>query len=648
VLKQFVTFLFVCFFVAQGYESYSQTNLNSYENNYSIEHFYDEISETKTLLEQDLFHCRSKAAEIYIKTNAIYEKTNILGYKEIALEAAFLYAVTFTKDYKFHKAHNIYESVRSDAAKFGFLRLVALVSNAYGASYYTLEYYDLAEKEFNIALKTAEFIGDSSIQGIVIGNMGMLMLSSGNHYAAIEYFDKSLKYCHNSGRISGEIIWLANTAITYLELERYDDAQYYFLRAIKLAEENEMMRLVCMSYMYMADLKSKSSNYQEAIMYAQKAILMAKDVERHDVLHGSYTILTAVYDSIGNLDSAFYYAKKSIEMGELLSADEHDFQKAEVLSAERFRNENKQLEIEKNYQKQIIDKSKTQSIYLLIVIMLVIIVLIILFISHRNRVRINNLLNKKNEDLNSTVLDLKLSEKQLTVANNAKDKFIGILSHDVLTPISSIKNALDGIVNNYGSYDNDYMFSLLNNARAETKELQSLINNILKWASFREKKFDFTPKLIDLHILSVRTISQLEGMAARNNINIENDVEEGSIVFADPKMITAVLRNLLSNAIKFSKQNSIIKVYSRSSDDELSVFVQDYGLGMTESDVQKLFRLDVDNKTIGVSKNKGTGLGLLLCMEILKMNTGKIHVESELGKGSVFSFTLKKNNRKNE
>ncbi len=618
-----------------------------YDEKYSLEHFKDEISDTKALLEKDLLHCRNKAANIYLRANAIFERTKIVDYKEVALEAAFLYAVTFAKDLKVHTAHSLYEIIRGEALKYGFYRIVALVSNAFGASFFGLEYYDLAAKEFNIALKTAEYINDSIIQAIAIGNMGILMLSvekydSANYYSALEYFNKSLLFNSSNDRVSGRIVSYTNIAITYLELNKYEEAEENFLNAISLAEENEMIRLACTSYMHMAELKKKNLEFNKSIEFARIAIKTAKEVDRLDVLHGSYTILAEVYDSLENNDSAYYYAIKSIEIGELLSISDHEFQKAEVLSAERFRNENKQLEIEKIYQNQIITKSKTQSIYLLLVIILVIIVLIILFISHRNRVRINNLLNEKNEDLNSTVIDLRFSENQLKLANSAKDKFIGILSHDIMTPISSINNLTEGMVDSFEIYDMDSLYSMLKNLNNEASGLKRFIRAILQWVSYHEKKVSFKPMQMNLVEVVYSTISLLEQFAQKKEVEIINKLEEEVFVFADPEMISAVIRNLLVNAIKFSDNKSKVELYVVEDKHKVTLCIKDYGIGIGEDDVKKLFKIETDNKVVGKSKSKGSGLGLLLCKEIISINHGEISVESKLGQGSIFSFTLNK------
>ena len=114
------------------------------------------------------------------------------------------------------------------------------------------------------------------------------------------------------------------------------------------------------------------------------------------------------------------------------------------------------------------------------------------------------------------------------------------------------------------------------------------------------------------------------------------------MVFGDENMISLIIRNLVSNAIKFSNPGDEIKVNADVVDGYITISIEDNGIGMSKEDLEKLFRIDVNTTTIGKSKEKGTGLGLILCKEFVEKNGGKIWVESELGKGSIFSFTLKK------
>jgi signal transduction histidine kinase len=105
-------------------------------------------------------------------------------------------------------------------------------------------------------------------------------------------------------------------------------------------------------------------------------------------------------------------------------------------------------------------------------------------------------------------------------------------------------------------------------------------------------------------------------------------------------MITTVVRNLITNAIKFTPENGEITVFAEKTENEVIVAVRDTGIGISDEDKQILFRIDVHHTTIGTSQEKGTGLGLILCKEFVEKHGGKIWVESEIGKGSTFKFTI--------
>jgi signal transduction histidine kinase len=114
-------------------------------------------------------------------------------------------------------------------------------------------------------------------------------------------------------------------------------------------------------------------------------------------------------------------------------------------------------------------------------------------------------------------------------------------------------------------------------------------------------------------------------------------------VFADKAMINTILRNLISNAIKFTYPGGQIIISAEKMPDELKISISDNGIGIKKEAIGKLLRIDENNTRIGTQNERGTGLGLILCKEFIEKHQGKIWVESELGKGSKFSFTIPKN-----
>ena len=125
-------------------------------------------------------------------------------------------------------------------------------------------------------------------------------------------------------------------------------------------------------------------------------------------------------------------------------------------------------------------------------------------------------------------------------------------------------------------------------------------------------------------------------------ITIKNNIREGTNINIDGNMIINVIRNLVSNAIKFTPNGGNITINSSNGDKEIIISVQDSGIGLSKETINKLFRIDTQVTTIGTNDEKGTGLGLILCKEFVEKHGGRIWVESEVGKGSTFYFTLPK------
>ena len=129
-------------------------------------------------------------------------------------------------------------------------------------------------------------------------------------------------------------------------------------------------------------------------------------------------------------------------------------------------------------------------------------------------------------------------------------------------------------------------------------------------------------------------------MASGKNIILSSSFSENLTFLADKNMIITILRNLISNAIKFTNNNGKVEIRTRKKKKQIEFSVSDNGIGITKENLDKLFRIDVSLSTRGTQNEKGSGLGLFLCKDFVEKHNGKICVESEQGKGSIFKFTL--------
>jgi len=168
----------------------------------------------------------------------------------------------------------------------------------------------------------------------------------------------------------------------------------------------------------------------------------------------------------------------------------------------------------------------------------------------------------------------------------------------------------------------------------------NLVDNLLTWAKTQAEEIKYKPENLDLKPIVEESLMVLYPTASHKEIKLINSVSDDIVVCADPDMLKTILRNLVQNAIKFTESNGKIDINAVSNPDHIEISVTDNGVGITEENQQKLFGTDLNFSMQGTENESGTGLGLMLCKEFVEKHGGKIWVESQVGKGSKFLFTL--------
>ena len=242
------------------------------------------------------------------------------------------------------------------------------------------------------------------------------------------------------------------------------------------------------------------------------------------------------------------------------------------------------------------------------------------------------------EEFNQLLLK---SQKRLKESNQTKDKFFNIIAHDLKGPFTSFLAITEILSNDPESITEDQKTHFLKSLNNSAVYLESLLENLLQWARTQSGTLEVNLRCVKVHDMVKQNLKIILANAQNSKIRLINDVDEDAMVLADSNLVNTILRNLLSNAVKFSKPGGQVKLSSRKVDAKYLEFsVSDRGIGIAQDDLPKLFRIDSNTKTIGESTEKGTGFGLILSKDFVEKLGGKIIVESELGKGSVFRFTL--------
>ncbi len=237
---------------------------------------------------------------------------------------------------------------------------------------------------------------------------------------------------------------------------------------------------------------------------------------------------------------------------------------------------------------------------------------------------------------------LEESEERLKQLNGSKDKFFSIISHDLRSPFTSITGYSEVILDDIDDLSKEEIKEFAGSIHKSAKNIQNLLENLLQWSRMQTGGIKYNPSNINLSDVVEEIVDLYQVNAARKKITLINELDNEYPVKADKFMLNTVLRNLVSNSIKFTRKYGTISISATENTDkkEIEITVTDTGLGMSEEIKNKLFKIDEHVSTKGTEKEKGTGLGLILSKEFVEKHGGKIWVESELGIGSKFKFTI--------
>ncbi len=244
-----------------------------------------------------------------------------------------------------------------------------------------------------------------------------------------------------------------------------------------------------------------------------------------------------------------------------------------------------------------------------------------------------------------THLQLKFAQDKLQEANAAKDRFFSIIAHDLKGPFNSLLGYSEFLINYWDNQTEEKRKEFVKTINLQSDRLYRMLENLLDWSRMQLGKMELQPVKIKLHLLTASNLLILKPLAEKKKIELHLDVPKNTSAYGDSNMISTVIRNLISNAVKFTHPEGEIRITCRSDYQNKDgnfheITVSDTGVGISDENIAKLFRIDGHFSTYGTEKEVGTGLGLILCKEFVEKNDGRLWVTSEDGQGSNFSFTV--------
>ena len=519
----------------------------------------------------------------------------------------------------FNKALDYALKAKEESEALGHRKCHASALVSIARVHRNLNEYEKALFNYKKAMEILQQLGNKGDVAMMFNNMANVYWYKKKYHKALDYYSQGLEMMKNLERERGIALLMFNIARVYNETGKYRQALQNDREALKIYEKlgdkggiADVLRGLGQDY-------GRLKEYAKAFDYLDESLNMATKLGRKDITRNIYTEYTHIYEAMGDYKNALFYHKKFKEISDkILNEDSRkriDHLQV-VYDVEKKEKEN-QLEL---------DRQKLLRNFLALVSVLVIIIALATY----NRYRIK----KKAEQA------LRLSEQKLKKMNAAKDRLFTIIAHDLGSPLNSLLLSSAHLKNHFQSLDEQDLKEFIHNIYRQTRDMADLLENLLQWAMVRIGKMEQNPETLDLRLLADETVEQVKFMAQKKKIHLVSHIMEDTPAWADKHMMKAVMRNLLSNAVKYTPPGGEIKITSKDTGNRVEITVSDNGVGIDKEKKERLFKEEIHESTRGTIKEKGTGLGLVLCKEFVEKNGGEIRVQSQPDRGSHFSFTL--------
>jgi len=258
---------------------------------------------------------------------------------------------------------------------------------------------------------------------------------------------------------------------------------------------------------------------------------------------------------------------------------------------------------------------------------------------------LNDKLSDSNQKLTETNIQLSRVNKELTNAIETREKIFSVFTDDLFGSIGSIFGLSGKIVRTAESLLNDTFVKTAVNIQRSASYTQKIIENLLGWIKLQSGSIEPSPDIIPLNKIVERSIFPLKQQASDKHIVIHSNINENELVFVDENMADTIFQHIIGNALKYCLSGDSISISSKNLGDYEEIKIVDTGLGISEENQRKLFKINNTVKENGTAGEKGAGLGLIICKELIKKLNGKIWITSQMGKGTTVSLTVPKHRR---
>ncbi|WP_421893414.1 tetratricopeptide repeat-containing sensor histidine kinase [Marinoscillum sp.] len=463
-----------------------------------------------------------------------------------------------------------------------------------------------------------------------------------NYDSAIYCFENCVKAGKNSKMLVHESWGYSGLGEIYKKQGRYDKSREYQMESLKLEEQIGNTAGVLQSYILMGSLEKQLGNLEAAENYLKKAAAMPELEADFLSQRNLYQEMVQLYETTGEVSKAYQSYRKHVAAVDSIKNSE-DLAVINELN-EKYESEKKANEIitlqkESELNRLILDKERNQKWLFGGASILFLILSVAMIFGYFQLKKSKNQIDKQNQLVTKINKALNRSQDELLAANKTKDKFFALVAHDLRGPVTSMQG-IGRMLSFYRKKGDEHRINqLIEQVDQSSASVNHLLDNLLQWALSQTNGLNFQPEVFETKGLVEECMTIFtEGMKAKE-ITITVEQEADLMVEADYNMISTVLRNLLSNALKFSPIGGVIQLSVSEREDCAEITVTDSGQGMPEETIRKIQGNEPVESTRGTQDEKGTGLGLVLCREFIRLHGQELSISSS-DRGTSISFQL--------
>ncbi|ABQ04474.1 tetratricopeptide repeat-containing sensor histidine kinase [Flavobacterium johnsoniae] len=537
-------------------------------------------------------------------------------------------AITFKKEIHFNKAQYYFEENNWDSTLVYSMKHLSSSGNKELNDYcHYFRGFSLNEKKlFTEAKSELKLISkDFTFYPLVNKVLGEISLQLKEFEKAIEYFNAIEKYPYSSKQGFKVSTIYQNIGVCYLHLNKFKKAEEYLFKSKKIGEQEKDNEALIYIYMNIANLYYLQYQDAKAIPYFEKAYLYSKKTKNFDKKESTAFNMAMVEENKGDLKKALEYRKEAEQWKDSVHNQNKIWAVADF--EKKFAVAQKQKEIKVLQVENKLKNTQRNALFFSAIALLLILTGGVYLYAQR---------------VKSSKIILRQKNK-LDELNATKDQLFSIVSHDLRSSVNALKSSNSKLSATLETKNYDELNQLIVQNSSIANGTYSLLDNLLHWALLQTKQLYFHKESIHLHSVIQQIAYNYKPLLLEKAITFENLVSKSIFLFVDLDSLKIVFRNLLDNAIKFSKENGQITFSANEIDsDYCQVIIQDKGIGMSRNTIDELLQEGELLAKKGNSEIIGTGLGLQLCKQMIKKNSGTFEIESELNKGTKMILTFPK------